>query len=110
LTLCQYKVDCADILDARDQAERRAARVANADLECPDWRGEMLAGETPRSHRFAQRLVATGRSGLIVRSFASGAPANAFNLVFWRWGPDPPHQVLLVDPDRRLPRDQSSWR
>jgi RES domain-containing protein len=32
-----------------------------------------------------------------------------FNLVLWRWGPTLPHKVDVHDPDKRLPKDQSSW-
>jgi hypothetical protein len=29
--------------------------------------------------------------------------------VFWRWSDHPPHQLRLIDDERRLPRDDSSW-
>jgi len=42
--------------------------------------------------------------------FAHGATADDQNLVLWRWGPDPPHKVMVYDPTGKLPKNQLSWR
>jgi RES domain-containing protein len=46
----------------------------------------------------------------MVPSFAKGAGEADINVVFWYWAPEPPHQVRVIDDDRRLPRDARSWR
>lgn len=108
LTLCEYEVDCADLIDARDAPSQEAAGVSRADVDCPGWRAEMLAGATPRSQALARRLIEGGAAGVVVPSFAAGA-AGA-NVVFWRWTADLPHRVRVVDAEGRLPKDRSSWR
>jgi RES domain-containing protein len=47
---------------------------------------------------------------VIVPSFAHRAQSEDRNVVFWRWGAAPPHQVRVVDDFQRLPRDDRSWR
>jgi RES domain-containing protein len=110
MTLCAYRVDCADVLDLTDPATRAAQGIAEAELGCPwlDLADRRLA--VP-SWILADRLRQQGVAAIIVRSFASGAlPDRDRNLVFWRWGAQPPHRVAVVDDHRRLPRSDLSWR
>ncbi len=97
VTLCAYEVDAEPVLDTRDEVERAAFGVSEADLVCPSWRAEMLDGAVPSSQALADRLVAAGQVGLVVPSFALGAGPEDFNLVLWSWGPDRPSRVLLID-------------
>ena len=102
LTLCAYEVDAAPVFDALDEESRRDLGASDADLACPAWEADMLAGTVPASQALADRLVAAGYAGLRVRSFASGAGAGDINLVMWRWGTDLPVRVVLVDDEDRL--------
>jgi RES domain-containing protein len=70
----------------------------------------MLDGEVPASHQLADRLIAKGYAGMVVRSFATGAGPEDMNLVLWKWTKRRPHKITLFDPDHRLPKDASSWR
>ena len=92
MTLCGYQVDCEDIADLSDAATLVALGVDRTALACP-W--EYLAGngETPPSWALADRLIAAGQTGIIAPSFAPGASPADLNAIFWRWSPDPPHQV-----------------
>ena len=108
LTICMYEVDCADIVDLRDDAGRAAARVELDDMACP-WALDLANGVEPASWRVVRRLVAGGAAGILVPSFANRARADMTNLVLWQWGPERPHQVLVHDPHGRLPKDQRSW-
>lgn len=110
LTLCQYAADCDNILDTRDAKARRREKLADDNLTCENWRREMLDGKTPASHALADRLIEKGYAGMIVKSFAVGAAADEFNLVFWKWRRNRPFKLVVVDPDRRLPRDRTSWK
>jgi RES domain-containing protein len=87
----------------------RAHGVEQRDLACA-WKQLAETGAPVPSWRVAERLRADGNVGIIVRSFAQGAEAEAKNLVLWRWGPALPHRVTVFDPDRRLPRGAASWR
>jgi len=108
MLLCAYDVDCDDILDLTDTAALRSHGLAAADLACA-WKDIATRGETPPSWALSARLVAEGIAGIVVPSFAAGAGADDINVVFWRWSPDPPHQVRVIDDDHRLPKDDRSW-
>ena len=107
LVLCAYEVDTEPVFDAMDEQQRREIGISESDLACPTWEGEMLAGAIPASQAMADRLIAAGYSGIRVRSFASGASADDFNLVMWKWGSDRPTRVVLIDDEGRLSRDPS---
>lgn len=109
MTLCAYEVDCADVLDLTDATTLAAAGATRADLACA-WEHIADRGGTPPSWALAARLIAGGHAGIVVPSFASGANHADVNVVFWRWSPDPPHRVRVIDDEGRLPRDDSSWR
>lgn len=102
LVLCAYEVDAEPVCDTRDDRERAELSVSEADLACPTWEAEMLARAVPRSQALADRLVAAGQVGIVVPSFAHGAGPNDLNLVLWKWGPDRPSSVVLIDDEGRL--------
>ncbi len=108
LLICVYDVDCDDVADLRDGAIRADLGIEPAELACA-WEGLASLGMTPPSWAIAQRLFAAGTSAVVVPSFAPGAPASDRNVVFWRWAAVRPHQVRVIDDDRRLPKDASSW-
>jgi RES domain-containing protein len=109
MTLCAYEVDCEDIVDLTHPAALVAHGIAPTDLACA-WKDLSTRGIKPPSWAVTERLVAAGTAGVIVPSFAKGAVAADINVVFWDWAVDPPHQVRVIDDDRRLPRDARSWR
>ncbi|MCY3736306.1 MAG: RES domain-containing protein [Gemmatimonadaceae bacterium] len=102
LTLCAYDVDAEPVFDALDAERCEALGIGEADLACPSWEAEMLAGMFPASHLLADRLIATGHAGMRVRSFAAGAGQEDVNLVMWRWSSDRPDRVVLIDDEGRL--------
>ncbi|MGB5265659.1 MAG: RES domain-containing protein, partial [Polyangiales bacterium] len=110
VTLCQYRVDCEDLLDTRDRKAVKRERITQGELECPSWNQEMLEGKVPASQQLADRLLAKGYAGMLVRNFVHGAGSEDINLVLWKWTKRRPHKVTLFDPDHRLPKDASSWR
>lgn len=103
LTLCAYEVDCERIVDLRDSLVRDALRITSNDLGCP-WEDLLDRSITPPSHRLAEHLIADGVAGILVPSFAPGAPEEASNLVLWRWGSSLPHRIQCIDDEGRLPR------
>lgn len=109
MTLCAYEVDCADVLDLSNAPARSTAGVDRATLACP-WEDLADRNLTPPSWDLARRLRGEGVAAIIVPSFAAGATAEDINIVFWRWGPDRPHRLRVIDDDGRLPRNDLSWR
>lgn len=106
--LCGYDVDCEDIADLRTDADQAALDVRLEDLACA-WGDALIAGRDPASWGVVRRLLAEGRAGVLVPSFAHGATPEDQNLVLWRWGPDLPHRVQVYDPTGKLPTNPSSW-
>ena len=109
MTLCAYRVDCADILDLTDPATRAAFGITPEDLACA-WEDMADRGQQPPTWTIARRLSTQGYAGIIVPSFAPGAAAEDRNVVFWRWSREPPYQVQVIDDQARLPRDDRSWQ
>ncbi|HEY2355937.1 MAG TPA: RES domain-containing protein [Phenylobacterium sp.] len=107
--LCTYEVACEDIADLRNEAACAVEGVDFGDLDCP-WFALLAAGQEPPTWPIARRLIAAGRAGVLVPSYAPGATAADHNLVLWRWGEHAPHRVRVYDPSGRLPKDQLSWR
>ena len=108
LTLCSYKVECEDICDLTDQNELAALGLDSHDFRTP-WRSYLAAGETPPTWSISGLLIAQGRAGIRVQSYAKGAKPDHINLVLWKWGPDLPYKVDVYDPSGRLPKNQLSW-
>jgi RES domain-containing protein len=108
LTVCAYAVDCEDVADLTDAATATALAVDPAALGGA-WEDIAARGMEPPSWTLARRLIATGIAAIVVPSFAPGATAVDRNVVFWRWFATPPHQVLVIDDEARLPRDDRSW-
>jgi RES domain-containing protein len=109
LTIVSYEVDCDDIVDLTTAEERARHRVSSKAMSCA-W---LLLADTRSpvpSWRIAERMMQAGMAGIIVPSYAAGADREAKNLVLWRWSQDLPHRVSIVDEERRLPRNDASWR
>lgn len=96
-TLCAYRADVEPIFDATDAQVISSEGISPAELDNPYWKQIALQGETPNTQRLADRLIAQGFAGMLVRSFARSATASSVNLVLWRWGADLPHQLKLID-------------
>ena len=96
-TLCAYRAEIEPIFDATDAQVISSRSISLEDLNNPRWKEISLKGETPSTQRVADRLIADGFAGMLVRSFARSATASSVNLVLWRWGADLPHQLTLID-------------
>lgn len=107
--LCSYEIDCEDIADLTTEAGRQEHAVELDEMACA-WASALAEGHRPQSWSIHDRLKGQGIAGICVPSFAPGAEADDRNLVLWRWGPELPHKVTVVDPSGRLPKDQLSWR
>lgn len=106
--LCSYAIDCEDIVDLRTAEAREATEVSFEEMACP-WMTILSDGGRPLSWGLYDRLVSRGCAGILVPSFAPGADTTDQNLVLWRWQPDSPYKVDVVDPSGKLPRNQLSW-
>jgi RES domain-containing protein len=109
MTVVGYKVDCADIVDLTNDAERYRLGIDLSELACP-WEDLALKRQEPPSWALANRLVKAGAAGIIAPSFASGAGPNDRCVIFWRWNDTTDHRIAVIDDHDRLPRDDSSWR
>lgn len=107
LTMCSFEVDCDDIVDLRDEAQRQAVGIRAEDMSCA-WFSAIAEGKRPASWAIHERLHRSA-AGIRVPSYAPGASPEMSNLVLWDWSNTPPHAVVVHDPDHRLPRDARSW-
>src|SRR3546814_5784658 len=99
---------CAEVADLRDEKGRKRHGVELVDLAC-GWLTCLRDRREAPSWLVADKLRNEDFCGILVPSFAPGAPASHHNLVLWRWGPDLPHKVTVYDPGGRLPKNQTSW-
>jgi RES domain-containing protein len=107
LTICSYEVDCEDIADLTDEAERRQLGLG-LDVLGAAWATALSENTRPASWSIYDKL--SGRfAGVVVPSFANRAGPSVINLVVWDWSASLPHRVEVIDPAGRLPRNQKSW-
>jgi hypothetical protein len=97
-TLVAYEADIGPLLDGRDTAALQPFNMTPAELADPSWRDRMLSGQVVPTQDLAEAAIAQGYAGIVVPSFARGAPADALNLVLWDWE----ERIKLVDDDDRL--------
>lgn len=108
-TLCAYNVDCDDLLNLTDMDQRMFAGISEAEMACA-WELMVAMGLRPPTWSMADRLIADNYSGILAPSYAKNTPPTAKNMILWNWADLPPHQVILIDDDGRLPKDQESWK
>ena len=101
LTLCEYDIDMADIIDLTDAATRQAEGVKEADMACA-WLRHNREGKIAPSQKMARSLIKKGYNGAIVPSYVPGIEEGAKNLVLWNWGDRPLNSVKVFDPEGRL--------
>ena len=104
VTLVAFDADVGPVLDATDAAALALRRIDGAALASDDWRIRVRETGSSYGQRTAAGLIAAGYAGMLVGSFARGAPPDAVNLVLWRWGADLPARLVVMDREGRLTR------
>ncbi|GAB4113951.1 MAG: RES family NAD+ phosphorylase [Wenzhouxiangellaceae bacterium] len=107
MTLCAYEVDCERIVDLRDPSVCQQLGILPEQLSCA-WEDLQSRSQTPPTHAIALRLMRAGSQGILVPSFAPGAPHQAINLVLWTWSRKFPHKVHCIDDHDRLQKPSTS--
>ncbi|MDN3611537.1 RES family NAD+ phosphorylase [Vibrio ostreicida] len=103
LTICQYEVDCQNVLDLTDEMVLLNCGIKPSTLSCA-WMDSVSRNDTPESWLLTKALLSAGVRAIIVPSFARSATPEMRNVVFWDWGNAPPKQVKVVDDFGRLPK------
>lgn len=103
-TLVAYRARLDALFDTRDAAALKGFGLMPEALADPAWRMRMNAGEPVPTQQLAATLAGAGHSGLLVSSFARGAPSDGLNLVLWRWNTAHDDMLEVVDDERRLQR------
>jgi len=103
-TLIAIHAAARSLFDGRDEAALATYSSSAVLLADPGWRERMLRGEAVPTHDLGVRLIDDGFAGIIVPSYAKGAPPAALNLVLWRWNEDPNCTLRLIDDEDRLGR------
>jgi RES domain-containing protein len=102
VTLVAYDADIGPVFDATDASTLARRGIDQARLSSGAWRADMRTDGSSLGQRIAADLIRAGYAGMLVRSFARGAPPDALNLVLWRWGADPPARLTVQDSEGRL--------
>ena len=97
-TLVCLRADVGPLLDGTDPAALAEHGATAQLLADPAWHDAMLGSRAVPTQDLAERLIAQSFAGLVMPSYARGAPAEARNLVLWAWA----GQVTLVDDEGRL--------
>lgn len=103
-TLVAYRADLAAVFDTRNAGALTQRGLTPEALGDPAWRARVNEGVPVPTQALADVLAAEGYTGLIVRSFARGAPFDALNLVLWRWNIGDDDRLEVVDDEGRLSR------
>ena len=85
ITLVAYRSHVGPLLDGRDRAALAPFDIEHDALADPAWRDRMLVRQPVPTQDLAEAAIAEGFAGILVPSFARGAPADATNIVLWRW-------------------------
>ncbi len=83
--LVSYTAELGPIFDTRNEDALEHYRMTVDMLADPAWRSRMLDGQAVPTQDFAGNLIADGFAGLLIRSFAKGAPESDLNIVLWIW-------------------------
>ena len=98
-TLVAYRAaELGPVLDGRDAAAIASFGLEPGALADPAWRERMLTRQPVPTQILAEAAIAQGFAGILVPSYARGAPADALNIVLWRWD----GCLTLVDDANRL--------
>ena len=103
-TLVAYRADMAALFDTREAGALAERGMTAETLADPTWRARMKVAAPRPTQALADVLAGEGYAGLIVRSFARGAPPDAMNLVLWRWNTGRDDALEVVDDEDRLTR------
>lgn len=103
LTICQYDVNCENVLDLTDESVLQKLGINLSSLNC-DWLAKATNNEVPESWTLSTKLIGAKVNAIIVPSFASAATIEMKNVVFWNWQSCPPAMVKVIDDFNRLPK------
>lgn len=107
VTLISCDADFDPIFDGCDTGALAQLGLTPSDLARNDWRDQMRSNGISATQQVALDLIKKGYHGLLVPSFSQGATMACRNLVLWKWGPDLPTRLTLVDDEGRLTRGWS---
>ena len=103
-TICEYDLDIEKIADLTDAKVCQYFNIEIEKLSCA-W----MLDKKPYTQQIATRLIKKGVNGIIVPSFATAAE-SCFNIVIWKWSEKKPQQVIVINDDNALPKNQQSWQ
>ncbi len=106
VTLVEYHLLDGRLLDLTDPAVMQASGLSTTIHDEP-WYQYARQGQTPPQWPLAARLLSQGHHGVI---YPSRQNRLGKALCLWRWNEGDAPELIVHDPENRLPQDQSSWR
>ena len=99
--LVSYTASLGPVFDTRNEALLARYSMTETMLADRAWRTKMLDGKEVPTQRFAEKLIADGFAGLLIRSFAKGATESELNIVLWNWA-STGCSLSVIDDENRL--------
>lgn len=103
--IAQLRLTGAQLADLTSPEETNSLGIA-ADIHRCEWRAILDEGRMPETHALRERLLERGFDGVIYPSFMS--PGGTC-VALWRWNGEGEPELVVIDPDGRLPRTPASW-
>lgn len=103
--IARLELTSARLVDLTD-ADVLARLDVSTDIHRSEWRDLVDRELMPPAYELRDRLLADGHHGVIYPSFMS--PGGSC-VALWRWNGEGESQLVVVDPDHRMPKSPASW-
>ena len=103
--IAELRLSRARLADLCD-ADMLASLSISEDIHSTEWRSLLDEGREPKAHALRRILLEDGFDGVVYPSVMS---RGGRCVALWRWNQPGAPQLVVTDPDGRLPKSPASW-
>lgn len=103
--IAQLALTGANLADLTEETQLEELGV-DASIHRCEWRADLEEERMPATHLLRERLIREGFDGLVYPSFMS---RGGTCVALWRWNRSGAPDLVVVDPEHRLPMTPASW-
>ena len=103
--IAQLALTGANLADLTEETQLEELGV-DASIHRCEWRADLEEERMPATHLLRERLIREGFDGLVYPSFMS---RGGTCVALWRWNRTGAPDLVVVDPEHRLPMTPASW-